>query len=214
MSRIWCYPMQISELERKSIAYRRTILSIIAQAGAGHTGGSLSCTDILNVLYNHVMTCRSRQPDLAWARSLHPQQGSFRRSALRRAGRQRLFPGGEAGHDGARRLPLGRPPDAQGAGRRAEHGGAGARSLRRRRHGHRRQTGRPGDARLHADGRRRADRGVDLGGVHERGLLQARQPDRDRRSQHACRSPGARKASWRWSRSPNALPPLAMPCAQ
>ena len=40
--------MQIPELERKSIHYRKTILSSIAQAGAGHTGGSLSCTDNLN----------------------------------------------------------------------------------------------------------------------------------------------------------------------
>ncbi len=47
--------MQIPELERKSIEYRKTILSSIAQAGAGHTGGSLSCIDILNVLYNTVM---------------------------------------------------------------------------------------------------------------------------------------------------------------
>lgn len=47
--------MRISELELKSIQYRRTILSSIYGAGAGHTGGSLSCTDILNVLYNHVM---------------------------------------------------------------------------------------------------------------------------------------------------------------
>lgn len=31
------------------------ILSIIKKANAGHTGGSLSCVDILNVLYNHVM---------------------------------------------------------------------------------------------------------------------------------------------------------------
>ncbi|HVO72305.1 MAG TPA: transketolase [Aggregatilineaceae bacterium] len=43
------------ELQLKSIAYRRTILQIIKQARAGHTGGSLSCTDILNVLYNAVM---------------------------------------------------------------------------------------------------------------------------------------------------------------
>lgn len=42
-------------LERKSIQYRRTILSIIYSAKAGHTGGSLSCIDILNVLYNQVM---------------------------------------------------------------------------------------------------------------------------------------------------------------
>ena len=53
----------IPELERKSIHYRRTILSSIAQAGAGHTGGSLSCTDILNVLYNHVMNVDPANPD-------------------------------------------------------------------------------------------------------------------------------------------------------
>ncbi|RIK56852.1 MAG: transketolase [Chloroflexi bacterium] len=43
------------QLELKSIQYRKTILSIIRQAGGGHTAGSLSCTDILNVLYNRVM---------------------------------------------------------------------------------------------------------------------------------------------------------------
>ncbi len=43
------------ELRRKSIAYRKTLLTIIKQAGAGHTGGSLSCIDILNVLYNRVL---------------------------------------------------------------------------------------------------------------------------------------------------------------
>ena len=43
------------ELALKSIRYRRTVLRIIKQAGAGHTGGSLSCIDILNVLYNDVL---------------------------------------------------------------------------------------------------------------------------------------------------------------
>jgi transketolase len=47
--------MEIQELQRKSIQYRKTILRIIKQARAGHTAGSLSCIDILNVLYNHVM---------------------------------------------------------------------------------------------------------------------------------------------------------------
>jgi transketolase len=42
-------------LEAKSILYRKTILKIIYTARAGHTGGSLSCVDILNVLYNHIM---------------------------------------------------------------------------------------------------------------------------------------------------------------
>lgn len=47
--------MRLQDLELKSIQYRRQILSIIKSANAGHTGGSLSCIDLLNVLYNHVM---------------------------------------------------------------------------------------------------------------------------------------------------------------
>jgi transketolase len=43
------------ELKLKSICYRRDLLRIIFHAGAGHTGGSLSCVDILNVLYNRVL---------------------------------------------------------------------------------------------------------------------------------------------------------------
>jgi transketolase len=43
------------ELTRKSLQYRRDILRWIKHAGAGHTGGSLSCTDILNVLYNRIL---------------------------------------------------------------------------------------------------------------------------------------------------------------
>lgn len=46
----------IPDLEQKSIQYRRTILSIIKDANAGHTGGDLSCIDILNVLYNNILT--------------------------------------------------------------------------------------------------------------------------------------------------------------
>ncbi len=43
------------ELALKSVHYRRAILHAIKQAGAGHTGGSLSCIDLLNVLYNRVL---------------------------------------------------------------------------------------------------------------------------------------------------------------
>lgn len=42
-------------LNLKSVEYRKKILRYIYLAKAGHTGGSLSCIDILNVLYNHVM---------------------------------------------------------------------------------------------------------------------------------------------------------------
>lgn len=44
-----------SLLQAKSVEYRKTVLRIIKQANAGHTGGSLSCVDILNVLYNAVL---------------------------------------------------------------------------------------------------------------------------------------------------------------
>ena len=47
--------MTIKGLTKKSIDYRKNILKYIFHANAGHTGGSLSCIDILNVLYNHVM---------------------------------------------------------------------------------------------------------------------------------------------------------------
>jgi transketolase len=43
------------ELKLKSNEYRRTILRVIKQARAGHTGGDLSSVDILNVLYNNVL---------------------------------------------------------------------------------------------------------------------------------------------------------------
>jgi transketolase len=43
------------ELERLAWRHRRRLLEIIKHAGAGHTGGSLSCLDILTVLYHRVM---------------------------------------------------------------------------------------------------------------------------------------------------------------
>jgi transketolase len=47
--------MTTKELKERSINYRKKILQYITKANAGHTGGSLSCTDILNVLYNEVL---------------------------------------------------------------------------------------------------------------------------------------------------------------
>ncbi|MBC8052541.1 MAG: transketolase [Sphingobacteriaceae bacterium] len=47
--------MNERELAIKSNIYRQRILKYIVGANAGHTGGSLSCIDILNVLYNYVL---------------------------------------------------------------------------------------------------------------------------------------------------------------
>jgi len=43
------------ELELKAVHLRRDLLRIIVNAGAGHTGGGLSCLDILTLLYNRVL---------------------------------------------------------------------------------------------------------------------------------------------------------------
>jgi transketolase len=43
------------ELQLKSVHLRKKTLEAIFHAGAGHTGGSLSCLDILNVLYNRIL---------------------------------------------------------------------------------------------------------------------------------------------------------------
>ncbi|REA57783.1 transketolase [Dyadobacter luteus] len=53
--------MSEQELTRKSVEYRRKILKYIYEAKAGHTGGSLSCIDILNVLYNHTLNVDPQQ---------------------------------------------------------------------------------------------------------------------------------------------------------
>jgi transketolase len=43
------------DLQRKSVQYRKALLQLIKNCGTGHTGGDLSCLDILNVLYNRVL---------------------------------------------------------------------------------------------------------------------------------------------------------------
>ena len=47
--------MTEKQLAERSVTYRKKILKYIVGAKAGHTGGSLSCIDILNVLYNQVL---------------------------------------------------------------------------------------------------------------------------------------------------------------
>ena len=43
------------DLALKSFALRRRMLRLIHRAGAGHTGGGLSCLDILSLLYHRVL---------------------------------------------------------------------------------------------------------------------------------------------------------------
>ena len=54
---------EITQLKRKATQIRMDLLKMIYEAGAGHTGGSLSSTDILTVLYYKVMNIDSNNPN-------------------------------------------------------------------------------------------------------------------------------------------------------
>ena len=57
------------QLALKSFAQRRRMLQLIHHAGAGHTGGGLSCLDVLNVLYNRVLQVTPETTDAPTRRS-------------------------------------------------------------------------------------------------------------------------------------------------
>lgn len=52
------------QLKEKANQLRATILEMLCEAGSGHSGGSLSCIDILAVLYNKILKHDPKNP--AW----------------------------------------------------------------------------------------------------------------------------------------------------
>jgi transketolase len=54
---------ETKKLQRIAQELRLTIVKMNYTAGSGHTGGSLSCAEILTVLYDEVMRIRPREPD-------------------------------------------------------------------------------------------------------------------------------------------------------
>ncbi|MBD2846479.1 transketolase [Paenibacillus sp. IB182496] len=57
--------MEIAELKAKAAQIRMDLLTMIHRAKTGHTGGSLSNTDILTALYYEIMRIDPQRPD--WA---------------------------------------------------------------------------------------------------------------------------------------------------
>jgi len=53
---------QIKELEEKARKIRRLIVQMIAKAGSGHPGGSLSATDLITALYFSVLRHNPKKP--------------------------------------------------------------------------------------------------------------------------------------------------------
>lgn len=54
--------MQIKDLENKAKQIRRLIIQMLAKAGSGHPGGSLSATDLVTALYFSVMRIKPLEP--------------------------------------------------------------------------------------------------------------------------------------------------------
>ncbi|MDI6704064.1 MAG: transketolase [bacterium] len=54
--------MEIYELEEKAKEVRRWIIKMLAEAGSGHPGGSLSCVDLITCLYFKVMRHDPKNP--------------------------------------------------------------------------------------------------------------------------------------------------------
>jgi transketolase len=53
---------QLKELKRRATVIRKHIIDGVFSASSGHPGGSLSCTDILTVLYFHEMRVDPKNP--------------------------------------------------------------------------------------------------------------------------------------------------------
>ena len=55
----------VAELTKKAPRYRVDIIEMLAEAGSGHPGGSLSCIDLVSTLYHHKLRHRPDEP--GWA---------------------------------------------------------------------------------------------------------------------------------------------------
>ncbi|MFA5145557.1 MAG: transketolase [Candidatus Omnitrophota bacterium] len=66
---------QIKELKDKARQARRLIIRMLAKAGSGHPGGSLSSTDLITVLFFTVLRHNPKDPDWADRDRFHMSKG-------------------------------------------------------------------------------------------------------------------------------------------
>jgi len=66
---------QIQELEAKAKQIRRLIIQMLAKAGSGHPGGSLSATDLITALYFSVMRHDPKNPKWSQRDRFHMSKG-------------------------------------------------------------------------------------------------------------------------------------------
>ncbi len=66
---------QIKDLENKAKQIRRLIIQMLAKAGSGHPGGSLSATDLVTALYFAVLRYKSNEPSWPERDRFHMSKG-------------------------------------------------------------------------------------------------------------------------------------------
>ena len=66
---------QVKELENRARQIRRLIIQMLAKAGSGHPGGSLSSTDLITALYFMILRHNPEDPDWAERDRFHMSKG-------------------------------------------------------------------------------------------------------------------------------------------
>jgi len=66
---------QISELQEKAKRVRRLIIQMLAKAGSGHPGGSLSSTDLITALFFSVLRHNPKEPSWPLRDRFHMSKG-------------------------------------------------------------------------------------------------------------------------------------------
>ncbi len=67
--------LTVSELETRAKEIRRLIIEMLAQAGSGHPGGSLSATDLITALYYNVLHFDAKNPGWPERDRFHMSKG-------------------------------------------------------------------------------------------------------------------------------------------
>jgi transketolase len=70
-----CSSSQVKELESKAKEIRRLIIQMLAKAGSGHPGGSLSATDLITALYFSVLRHDPKNPQWPDRDRFHMSKG-------------------------------------------------------------------------------------------------------------------------------------------
>ena len=67
--------LSVKELEAKAKEVRRLIIEMLAKAGSGHPGGSLSATDLVTALYFNILSFNSQDPEWPDRDRFHMSKG-------------------------------------------------------------------------------------------------------------------------------------------